>query len=84
MSSSHRFMKIVCLVSAALIGSAAWALGSVAQEDSGTTVAIHAGRVIDGLSASPLGPLVILIEGDRITEVGPHVVIPPLPKNRNL
>mgnify|MGYP001421083617 FL=1 len=76
MSSSHRFKNIVCLVSVALIASAAGALGSVTQEDSGTAVAIHAGRVIDGHSAAPLGPSVILIEGGRITEVGPDVVIP--------
>ena len=64
MSSSGRSKNIVCLVSAGLIASAAGAIGSAAQEDSGAVVAIRAGRVIDGFSAAPLGPLVILIEGD--------------------
>ena len=69
-------LRIFCLVSVALIASTAGVHGAAAQEDSGAAVAIHAGRVIDGLSAEPLGPSVILVENGRITEVGPDVVIP--------
>ena len=76
MSSSGRPKNIVCLVSAGVIASAAGAIGSTTQEGPAAVVAIRAGRVIDGVSAEPLGPAVILIEGDRITEVGPDVVIP--------
>ena len=84
MSNSGRSKNILCLVSAGLIASATGAIGSAAQEDSSAVVAIHAGRVIDGLSAASLGPSVILIEGDRITEVGPDVVIPAGAREINL
>ena len=84
MSISGRSKNILCLVSAGLIASATGAIGSVAQEDSSAVVAIHAGSVIDGLSAESLGPSVILIEGERITEVDPDVVIPPGAREINL
>ena len=75
MSSRGRSRNIACLGLAGLIASAV-AIGSTAQEDRGAAVAIRAGRVIDGVSDAPLGPSVILIEGGRITEVGPDVAIP--------
>lgn len=40
------------------------------------SVAVRAGRLIDGTGATPQRNVVILIEGDRITAVGPDVGIP--------
>jgi imidazolonepropionase-like amidohydrolase len=39
-------------------------------------VAVRAGRLIDGTEAAPIPNAVILIEGDRITAVGPGLAIP--------
>ena len=39
-------------------------------------VAVRAGRLIDGSDAPPIRDAVILIEGDRITAVGPGLAIP--------
>jgi imidazolonepropionase-like amidohydrolase len=39
-------------------------------------IAIRAGRLIDGTGAPPTANAVILIEGERITAVGPNVAIP--------
>jgi imidazolonepropionase-like amidohydrolase len=41
------------------------------------TTAIHAGRLIDGLSARPQSQVTILIRDDRITAVEPGFVSPP-------
>lgn len=41
------------------------------------TVAVKAGRLIDGTGAAPMANAVILIEGDRIREVGANLRIPP-------
>ncbi len=62
-----------------LVGLFVLAAGTVtlqAQQAAGGAVVVRAGRVIDGLSAEPLGPSTILIEGGRITAVGPDVAIP--------
>src|SRR4051812_8930660 len=40
-------------------------------------LAVRAGRLIDGTGAAPVRDAVILIEGDRITAVGPGLAIPP-------
>ncbi|HKH47453.1 MAG TPA: amidohydrolase family protein, partial [Thermoanaerobaculia bacterium] len=40
-------------------------------------IAVRAGRLIDGTGAAPLRDAIILIEGDRITAVGPGLSIPP-------
>jgi imidazolonepropionase-like amidohydrolase len=40
-------------------------------------LAIRAGRLLDGTGAPPVRNAVLLIEGDRITAVGPDVKIPP-------
>ncbi|MFQ5792204.1 MAG: amidohydrolase family protein [Acidobacteriota bacterium] len=40
------------------------------------TLAVRAGRLIDGLAPEPMRDVVILMEGDRITAVGPEVVAP--------
>jgi imidazolonepropionase-like amidohydrolase len=39
-------------------------------------VAVKAGRLIDGLGGAPVRDAVILIQGDRITAVGPGLAIP--------
>ncbi|HEX4496889.1 MAG TPA: amidohydrolase family protein [Thermoanaerobaculia bacterium] len=39
-------------------------------------VAVRAGRLIDGLGGAPVRDAVILIQGDRITAVGPGLAIP--------
>ena len=67
------------IVGVGLVGLFVLAAGTVtlqAQQAAGGAVVVRAGRVIDGLSAEPLGPSNILIEGGRITAVGPDVVIP--------
>ncbi len=67
------------IVGVGLVGLFVLAAGTVtlqAQQAGGAAVAVRAGRVIDGLSAEPLGPSTILIEGGRITAVGPDVAIP--------
>jgi imidazolonepropionase-like amidohydrolase len=51
---------------------------AVAQKaDSTTRIAIRAGRLIDGRGGPPIANAVILIDGDRITAVGPGLTIPP-------
>jgi imidazolonepropionase-like amidohydrolase len=40
-------------------------------------LAVRAGRLIDGSGKAPVRDAVILIEGDRITAVGPGLTIPP-------
>ena len=45
-------------------------LAALARSSSAETLAIRAGRLIDGKSSEPLAGAVILIEGDRITAVG--------------
>jgi imidazolonepropionase-like amidohydrolase len=39
-------------------------------------IAVRAGRLIDGLGGAPVRDAVILIQGDRITAVGPGLAIP--------
>ena len=48
-----------------------------AQPEPPRRLAVRAGRLIDGTGAAPVRDAVILIEGDRITAVGPGLSIPP-------
>ncbi|MFN7927036.1 MAG: amidohydrolase family protein [Blastocatellia bacterium] len=48
----------------------------LAQEAKPKVVAIKAGRLIDGLSNTVIEKAFILIEGDKITAVGPDVKVP--------
>ncbi|HYU31690.1 MAG TPA: amidohydrolase family protein [Thermoanaerobaculia bacterium] len=48
-----------------------------AQPEPPHRLAVRAGRLIDGTGAAPVRDAVILIEGDRITAVGPGLSIPP-------
>ena len=41
-----------------------------------TRVAVRAGRLIDGRGGAPIANAVILVEGERITAVGPNLAIP--------
>ena len=41
-----------------------------------TRVAVRAGRLIDGRGGAPVANAVILVEGERITAVGPNLAIP--------
>ncbi len=47
-----------------------------AQEAKPKVIAIKAGRLIDGLSNAVITNAFILIEGDKITAVGPNVTVP--------
>ncbi len=47
------------------------------KQESPKHLAIRAGRLIDGKSKDPIANVVILVENDRITAVGPGLAIPP-------
>ena len=50
---------------------------SAQQADSTPTrTAIRAGRLIDGRGGPPISNAIILIDGDRITAVGPGLAVP--------
>jgi imidazolonepropionase-like amidohydrolase len=71
-------MRTICLLAATLLLH----LPAQAQEartaDSAAKarVAVRAARLIDGRGKAPLANAVVLIEGDRITAVGPNLPIP--------
>ena len=54
----------------------AWVLPPPAQVPAAQTVAVRAGRLFDPRSGTLLANQVIVIRGDRITDVGPNVQIP--------
>ena len=54
----------------------AWVLPPAAQPAQPQTVAVRAGRLFDPKSGALLANQIILIHGDRITEVGPSAQIP--------
>jgi imidazolonepropionase-like amidohydrolase len=54
----------------------AWVLPPPAQVSAAQTVAVRAGRMFDPRSGTLLANQVIVIRGDRITDVGPNVPIP--------
>jgi len=65
------------LVIAALALGIAATRGSAQQTDSTPArIAIRAGRLIDGRGGPPVANAVILIDGERITAVGPGLAIP--------
>jgi imidazolonepropionase-like amidohydrolase len=49
---------------------------SAAPPPSATVIAVRAGTLIDGTGATPVRNAVILVQGDRITAVGPNVQVP--------
>jgi imidazolonepropionase-like amidohydrolase len=57
--------------------SAAGLRAAETQPEAPRRLAVRAGRLIDGTGAAPVRDAVILIEGDRITAVGPGLAIPP-------
>ncbi len=56
--------------------AAVYAAGQAEKEESPRRVAIRAGRLVDGRSASAISNAVILIEGERIAAVGQALAIP--------
>jgi imidazolonepropionase-like amidohydrolase len=51
-------------------------LAAAAPEPAPRIVAVRAGRLIDGQGGPPIRDAVILIQGDRVTAVGPGLAIP--------
>ena len=69
------------VVATTLAASVAFATPSVAAQQFDSTaapkrIAIRAGRLIDGRGGAPVANAVILIEGERVTAVGPRLSIP--------
>ena len=62
---------------AGVMVAAAWPLGAQISMPPPGTVAIRAGRLIDPETGTTAVNQIILIEGERIKEVGPGVKIPP-------
>lgn len=58
-----------------LVGALAAPTGLAAQQPQ-PVVAIRAGTLIDGTGAAPVRNVVILIQGERVTAVGPNVQVP--------
>ncbi|HEX9728472.1 MAG TPA: amidohydrolase family protein [Gemmatimonadales bacterium] len=56
--------------------AAASLLAAITSMASAQTTAVRAGRLVDGTGAAPRSNVIILIENDRITAVGPDVRIP--------
>ena len=54
----------------------AWVLPPPAQASAAQTVAVRAGRMLDPRTGTMLTNQVIVIRGDRITDVGPNAQIP--------
>jgi imidazolonepropionase-like amidohydrolase len=49
---------------------------NLAQEPAKQRIAIRCGRLIDVVSQTPINNAVVLIEGERITAVGPNIDVP--------
>jgi imidazolonepropionase-like amidohydrolase len=64
------------LTTLALLACVAFGQAGAQQADTTTRIAIRAGRLIDGLGGPPVANAVIIIEGERITAVGPGLTIP--------
>ena len=55
---------------------AAVAVLAVASGAFAETVVVKAARLIDGKGGQPTGPVMVLVEGDRIAAVGPKIDVP--------
>jgi imidazolonepropionase-like amidohydrolase len=64
------------LTTLALLACVAFGQAGAQQADTTTRIAIRAGRLIDGRGGPPVANAVIIIEGERITAVGPGLTIP--------
>ena len=64
------------LTTLALLACVACGQAGAQQADTTTRIAIRAGRLIDGRGGPPVANAVIIIEGERITAVGPGLTIP--------
>ena len=61
-----------------VLAAAGWLTGPpAAGQQPASTVVIHAGRLIDGVSAGPRERVSILVSGDRITAVQDGFAPPP-------
>jgi imidazolonepropionase-like amidohydrolase len=60
------------LLSALVLG--AWAAGAAASD---AAVVVKAARLIDGRGGVPIAPVVVIVQGDRISGVGPSLATPP-------
>jgi imidazolonepropionase-like amidohydrolase len=69
-------MRARFLVSALTICLAAARTDAQATDTTAKRIAIRAGRLIDGRGGPPIANAIILIDGDRITAVGPGLTIP--------
>src|ERR1051326_28716 len=72
-------IKLMTVTLVAILGL--WALPTHSQErrfitPSNQLVAIRAGRLFDSKSGTLLNNQVILIKGERVTDVGPNIQIP--------
>ena len=65
------------LMAGVMVAAAAWPLAAQISMPPPGTVAIRAGRLIDPETGTTAVNQIILIEGERIKEVGPGVKIPP-------
>jgi imidazolonepropionase-like amidohydrolase len=72
----ERIMRTRTTATLALTLCVVSARGNAQQADSTTHIAIRAGRLIDGRGGPPIANAVILIDGERITAVGPGLTIP--------
>ena len=59
-----------------LVACVAFERADAQQADTTKRIAIRAGRLIDGRGGPPVANAVILVEGERITAVGPGLTIP--------
>lgn len=73
MTVSRLFLAFACVAS---LAGPSQAQGPETKE-APKRVAIRAGRLIDGRASDALKNVVILVEGDRISAVGPDVAVPP-------
>jgi len=49
---------------------------NLAQQSDKHPIALRCGRLIDGVSQTPVNNAIVLIEGERITAVGPNIDVP--------
>ena len=68
-------MRAAGLLLAAL--AVAHVAARVAAETPAAIVVVRAARLIDGRGGAPLSPAMVRIEGDRITDVGARLAVPP-------
>ena len=76
MNAARKFLLSAACVSSLVLATVLSAAQQPAKSETTTTIAIRAGRLIDGRSAAPIRDAVILIEGEKIKAVGSGLAIP--------